>query len=97
MTRREYLSRRYYEQRGELEQAMAVLRFLQHGTDSEAVELLARLRLGAGITQSNSAPVDLGAASQTLSSMTERRASQDMFYQTMALPQLACEHTMPSP
>lgn len=46
VTRREHLRRQFEEQRGELDRAHAVLAFLQGGSDHEAAQCLARLRIG---------------------------------------------------
>ncbi|CAK3792261.1 Hypothetical predicted protein [Lecanosticta acicola] len=51
MTRREHLRRQYEEQKGELDRAHAVLGYLQGGSDSEAAECLARLRIGCTVDQ----------------------------------------------
>lgn len=46
VTRREHLRRQYEEQKSELDRAHAVLAFLQGGSDHEAAQCLARLRIG---------------------------------------------------
>lgn len=49
MTKREYLRHEHTGQKQELERVTAVLRMLQQGTDHEATEMLARLRMGATV------------------------------------------------
>lgn len=46
VTRREHLRRQYEEQKSELDRAHAVLAILQGGSDHEAAQCLARLRIG---------------------------------------------------
>ncbi|KAK4499646.1 hypothetical protein PRZ48_010164 [Zasmidium cellare] len=53
MTRREYLRQEYDEQRRELDSAMSVLAVLRHGSDREATETLARIRLGQTLQEAN--------------------------------------------
>lgn len=51
MTKRQHLNHELFEQKHELERAIAVLRVLQFGTDQEATASLARLRLGSSVEQ----------------------------------------------
>lgn len=53
MTRREYLRQEYGDQRRELDIAMNVLDVLRHGSDQEATERLARIRLGQTLAEAS--------------------------------------------
>lgn len=51
MTKRQHLNHELFEQKHELERALAVLQVLQFGSDQEATASLARLRLGSSVEQ----------------------------------------------
>ncbi|KAF2164424.1 hypothetical protein M409DRAFT_56689 [Zasmidium cellare ATCC 36951] len=53
MTRRQHLRQEFDEQRRELDSAMNILDVLRHGSDQEATETLARIRLGETLREAN--------------------------------------------
>lgn len=53
MTRRQHLRQELADQRRELDSAMNILDVLRHGSDQEATETLARIRLGQTLREAN--------------------------------------------
>ena len=51
MTRQEHLRSRLFDQTNEMAQLETILHAMRHGTDEEATEVLARLRLGESVAQ----------------------------------------------
>lgn len=51
MTRQEYLRSQLSDQANEMAQLETILYAMRHGTDEEATEVLARLRLGESVAQ----------------------------------------------
>lgn len=51
MTRQQHLRSQLSDQTNEMAQLETILHVMRHGTDGEAIEVLARLRLGESIAQ----------------------------------------------
>lgn len=51
MTRQEHLRSQLSDQANEMAQLETILNVMRHGTDEEATEVLARLRLGESVAQ----------------------------------------------